>query len=163
MARRAPYEFGCKVSVATTSKRGWLVGIKALHGNPYDGHTLKAAHGQVEQLTGVKPTELFVDRGYRGAQHHPADTQVYLSGRKLTGTLKRLLRRRSAIEPVIGHLKQDHRMKRNYLKGQAGDQINALLVGSGFNLRKLMRVFFWPILGWPESEPELELPLPTPA
>ena len=85
-----------------------------------------------------------MDRGYRGAQHHPADTQVYLSGRKLSGTLKRLLRRRSAIEPVIGHLKQDHRMKRNYLKGQAGDQINALLVGSGFNLRKLLRVFFWP-------------------
>jgi IS5 family transposase len=157
------YEFGCKVSVATTSKRGWVVGIKALPGNPYDGHTLKAAHAQVEQLTGVKPTELFVDRGYRGAQHHPADTQVYLSGRKLSGTLKRLLRRRSAIEPVIGHLKQDHRMKRNYLKGQAGDQINALLVGSGFNLRKLLRVFFWLILRWPESEPQLELPLPAPA
>ena len=157
------YEFGCKVSVATTSKRGWVVGIKALPGNPYDGHTLKAAHAQVEQLTGVKPTELFVDRGYRGAQHHPADTQVYLSGRKLSGTLKRLLRRRAAIEPVIGHLKQDHRMKRNYLKGQAGDQINALLVGSGFNLRKLFRVFFWPLFGWPESEPKLELPLPAPA
>lgn len=157
------YEFGCKVSVATTSRRGWVVGIKALHGNPYDGHTLKAAHAQVEQLTGVKPTELFVDRGYRGAQHHPVDTQVYLSGRKLSGTLKRLLRRRAAIEPVIGHLKQDHRMKRNYLKGQAGDQINALLVGSGFNLRKLLRVFFWPIFGWPESKLELKLPLPAAA
>jgi hypothetical protein len=60
------YEFGCKVSVATTSKRGWVVGIKALHGNPYDGHTLKAAHAQVEKLTGVKTTEIFVDRGYRG-------------------------------------------------------------------------------------------------
>jgi IS5 family transposase len=153
------YEFGCKVSVATTSKRGWVVGIKALHGNPYDGHTLKTAHAQVEQLTGVKPTQLFVDRGYRGAQHHPADTQVYLSGRKLSGTLKRLLRRRAAIEPVIGHLKQDHRMKRNYLKGQTGDQINALLVGSGFNLRKLLRGFFYLLLGWPESAPELKLPL----
>ena len=157
------YEFGCKVSVATTSKRGWVVGIQALHGNPYDGHTLKAAHAQVEQLTGVKPTELFVDRGYRGAQHHPADTQVYLSGRKLSGTLKRLLRRRAAIEPVIGHLKQDHRMKRNYLKGQAGDQINALLVGSGFNLRKLLRVFFCLLFGWPESGLELKLPLPAAA
>jgi IS5 family transposase len=157
------YEFGCKVSVVTTSKRGWVVGIKALHGNPYDGHTLKAAHAQVEQLTGVRPTELFVDRGYRGAQHHPADTQVYLSGRKLSGTLKRLLRRRAAIEPVIGHLKQDHRMKRNYLQGQAGDQINALLVGSGFNLRKLLRVFFCLLFGWPESELELKLPLPAAA
>jgi IS5 family transposase len=157
------YEFGCKVSVATTSKRGWVVGIKALPGNPYDGHTLKAAHAQVAKLTGVQPTELFVDRGYRGAQHHPADAQVYLSGRKLSGRLKRLLRRRSAIEPVIGHLKQDHRMKRNYLQGQAGDQINALLVGSGFNLRKLLRVFFWLFRGWPEPAAQINLQLPAAA
>jgi IS5 family transposase len=115
------YEFGCKVSVVTTSKRGWVVGIEALHGNPYDGHTLKAAHAQVAKLTGVTPEEILVDRGYRGAQHHPEDTKVYLSGRKLSGRLKRLLRRRAAIEPVIGHLKQDHRMKRNYLQGKNGD------------------------------------------
>jgi transposase, IS5 family len=157
------YEFGCKVSVATTSKRGWVVGIKALHGNPYDGHTLKGAHAQVAKLTGVKPEALFVDRGYRGAQHHPEDTKVYLSGRKLSGRLKRLLRRRAAIEPVIGHLKQDHRMKRNYLQGPAGDEINALLVGSGFNLRKLLRVFFWPIFGWVEQKLEIKLPLPATA
>src|SRR5205085_3482246 len=63
------YEFGCKVSVVTTSKRGWVVGIEALHGNPYDGHTLKGAHAQVTKLTGVKPEEMFVDKGYRGTQH----------------------------------------------------------------------------------------------
>jgi len=157
------YEFGCKVSVVTTSKRGWVVGIAALHGNPYDGHTLKAAHAQVEQLTGVKPAEIFVDKGYRGTQHHPENVQVYLSGRKLSGTLKRLLRRRSAIEPVIGHLKQDHRMKRNYLQGKEGDQINALLVGCGFNLRKLTRVFFWLIFGWPDPTLEIKLALPAAA
>jgi len=67
------------------------------------------------------------------------------------------------IEPVIGHLKQDHRMKRNYLQGQPGDQINALLVGSGFNLRKLLRVFFCLLFGWPEQELELKLPLPAAA
>jgi len=148
------YEFGCKVSVVTTSKRGWVVGIKALHGNPYDGHTLKGAHAQVAQLTGVKPEEMFVDKGYRGTQHHPENVAVYISGRKLSGTLKRLLRRRSAIEPVIGHLKQDHRMKRNYLQGKNGDCINALLVGCGFNLRKLLRVFFWLMFGWPEVQTE---------
>jgi IS5 family transposase len=148
------YEFGCKVSVVTTSKRGWVVGIEALHGNPYDGHTLKAAHAQVAKLTGVTPEEIFVDRGYRGAQHHPEDTKVYLSGRKLSGRLKRLLRRRAAIEPVIGHLKQDHRMKRNYLQGKNGDCINALLVGCGFNLRKLLRVFFWLLFGGPEVATE---------
>src|SRR5215216_2694684 len=148
------YEFGCKVSVVTTSQRGWVVGIEALHGNPYDGHTLKAAHAQVAKLTGVSPAEIFVDKGYRGSQHHPENVAVYISGRKLSGTLKRLLRRRSAIEPVIGHLKQDHRMKRNYLQGKNGDCINALLVGCGFNLRKLLRVFFWLLFGWVEEETE---------
>src|SRR6266851_2097701 len=151
------YEFGCKVSVVTTSKRGWVVGIAALHGNPYDGHTLKAAHAQVAKLTGVTPEEIFVDKGYRGTAHHPEGVAVYLSGRRLKGTLKRLLRRRSAIEPVIGHLKQDHRMKRNYLQGKNGDCINALLVGCGFNLRKLLRVFFWLIFGWPEQALEINL------
>ena len=148
------YEFGCKVSVVTTSKRGWVVGIAALHGNPYDGHTLKAAHAQVAKLTGVAPEEVFVDKGYRGTEHHPEGVAVYISGRRLKGTLKRLLRRRSAIEPVIGHLKQDHRMKRNYLQGPDGDCINALLVGCGFNLRKLLRVFFWLIFAWPDVETE---------
>lgn len=155
------YEFGCKVSVVTTSKRGWVVGIEALHGNPYDGHTLKGAHAQVAKLTGVKPAEMFVDKGYRGTQHHPANVAVYISGRKLSGTLKRLLRRRSAIEPVIGHLKQDHRMKRNYLQGKAGDQINALLVGCGFNLRKLTRVFLRLFFDWSDQEVEVAPVLTT--
>jgi IS5 family transposase len=149
------YEFGCKVSVVTTSQRGWVVGIEALHGNPYDGHTLKTAHAQVAKLTGVTPAEIFVDKGYRGKEHHPENVAVYISGRKLSGRLKRLLRRRSAIEPVIGHLKQDHRMKRNYLQGKNGDCINALLVGCGFNLRKLLRVFFCLIFGGAEEETEL--------
>ena len=90
---------------------------------------------------------MFVDKGYRGKSIIRKASRSIISGRKLSGTLKRLLRRRSAIEPVIGHLKQDHRMKRNYLQGKTGDRINALLVGSGFNLRKLIRVFFWLILG----------------
>jgi IS5 family transposase len=136
------YEFGCKVSVVTKSKNSWIVGVDAVHGNPYDGHTLKAAHAQVEKITGVKPEEIFVDKGYKRSDHHPQDAKVYMSGRKLKGTLRRLLRRRSAIEPVIGHMKQDHRMERNYLLGIEGDRINALLVGCGFNLRKLLRVFF---------------------
>jgi IS5 family transposase len=157
------YEFGCKVSVVTTSKRSWVVGIAALHGNPYDGHTLKAACAQVEKIAGVKPEEIFVDKGYRGAQHHPENVAVYISGRKLSGTLKRLLRRRSAIEPVIGHLKHDHRMTRNFLHGADGDRINALLVGCGFNLRKLTRVFFWLIFGWADPTLEIELALPAAA
>src|SRR5437868_14495982 len=89
------YEFGCKVSVVTTSKRGWVVGFEALHGNPYDGHTLKAAHAQVAKLTGVTPQEIFVDKGYRGPEHHPENVADYLSGRKLSVRLKRWLRRRA--------------------------------------------------------------------
>ena len=136
------YEFGCKVSVVTTSKNNWVVGVDAVHGNPYDGHTLKAAHAQVWKITGIKPEDIFVDKGYKGSAHHPEGANVYISGRRLKGTLRKLLRRRSAIEPVIGHLKQDHRMGRNYLMGTEGDRINAMLTGCGFNLRKLLRVFF---------------------
>lgn len=136
------YEFGCKVSVVATSKRGWVVGIDAVHGNPYDGHTLKAAIDQMEQVAGARPKEIFADRGYRGSEHHPADAAVYLSGRRgLKGVLKACLRRRSAIEPGIGHLKSDHRLERNPLLGQNGDRMHAMLAGCGFNLRKLLRVF----------------------
>ena len=95
-----------------------MVGIDAEHGNPYDGATLKAAVAQVERLTSVKPEEAFVDQGYRGSEHHPEGVAVYLSGRKnLSGRLTQLLRRRSAIEPVIGHTKQDHGLERNHLRG----------------------------------------------
>ena len=136
------YEFGCKVAVVTTNESNWIVGIEARHGNPYDGATLKPALAQVEKLTGVKPEAAFVDQGFRGNNHHPEGVAVYLSGkRKLTGKLKALLKRRSAIEPVIGHGKHDHGMGRNYLRGEAGDRVNALLSGCGFNLRKLWRVF----------------------
>ena len=62
--------------------------------------------------------------------------------------MRKWLKRRSAIEPIIGHLKHDHRMDRNYLKGKVGDKMNALLAGSGFNIRKLLRAFVFPILEW---------------
>lgn len=137
-----PYEFGCKVAVVTTARSNWVVGVEAVHENPYDGATLSPALSQVERLTQVRPEEAFVDRGFKGTAHHPEDVAVYVSGRKrLTRTLRALLRRRAAIEPVIGHLKHDHRMERNHLLGQEGDRVNALLTGCGFNLRKLWRFF----------------------
>lgn len=162
------YEFGCKVSVVTTSRRGWVVGIDAWHGNPYDGHTLKEAMAQVERLNGKRPLQAFVDQGYRGSDHHPKDVEVFVSGRRgLKPSLKRWLRRRSAIEPVIGHLKQDHRMERNPLLGKEGDRMHAMLSGSAFNLRKLLRAFFlflfgWDILGKQESENPVSLSLVQP-
>lgn len=134
------YEFGCKVVLVTTSATNWIVGTAAVHGNPYDGATLGDAIAQVSHLTGVVPKQAAVDKGFRGGKYHPEGLQVLVAGtRKFSGVLKRLVKRRSAIEPVIGHLKQDHALKRNFLQGKQGDQINALLAACGFNLRKLYR------------------------
>jgi IS5 family transposase len=142
------YEFGCKASVATTSKSNWVVGTHALHGNPYDGHTLRGAIAQVERLTGHSPQDVMVDQGYRGHGYEgPAIVHVVRSiPKRATRALRRMLKRRAAIEPTIGHLKSGNRMDRNYLTGQEGDRINALLSAAGYNLRKLLRwVAFAPI------------------
>jgi transposase, IS5 family len=136
------YEFGCKVRLVTTNRASWIVGIDAESGNPYDGATLKPSLAQVERLTGVKVKEAFVDKGYRGSEHHPKEVSVYLSGRRKLGRrLTKMLKRRSAIEPVIGHTKHDHGMERNHLLGKAGDRINAMLSGCAWNLKKLWREF----------------------
>jgi IS5 family transposase len=143
------YEFGCKVAIVTTSKSNWVVGVAARHGNPYDGATLKSSIDQAERLSGVRPKEAFVDRGYRGKEHHPEDVKIHITGQhKAEGALKKHFKRRNAIEPVIGHEKQDHGLGRNHLKGQEGDRINALLAGCGFNLRKLLRAFSCVLRSW---------------
>jgi IS5 family transposase len=138
------YEFGCKVSIASTSKDNWVVGAQALHGNPYDGHTLQGALEQVERLTGWTMAHAYCDRGYRGNPPRLADTTVHVcKGRKPTMTRAawNWVRRRVAVEPIISHLKLDHRMARNHLKGVDGDRMNALLAGCGYNIRKLLREF----------------------
>lgn len=135
---RVRYEFGCKVSLATTLDRGFVVGMRSLPGNPYDGHTLDEALEQVTILTGAAPRLAVVDRGYRG--HGVTKTRVLISGtrRGLTPTLAKLLRRRSAIEPEIGHMKTDGRLARCPLKGTQGDAIFAVLCGCGHNIRKIL-------------------------
>ncbi|MGA9252753.1 MAG: IS5 family transposase [Roseobacter sp.] len=133
------YEFGTKVSVATTNRGGFVVGMRALPGNPYDGHTLGEALEQVEILTDQKPAMAFVDRGYRG--HGVENVKVFISGAKrgVTRTIAKLLRRRSAIEPMIGHMKNDGRLTRCPLKGTEGDAIFAVLCGCGHNIRMILR------------------------
>jgi IS5 family transposase len=135
---RVRYEFGCKVSVATTLTEGFVVGLRALPGNPYDGHTLTEALEQVEILTERRPRLAVVDRGYRG--HGVEGTQVLISGsqRGLTPALAKALRRRSSIEPEIGHMKTDGRLARCGLKGTMGDAVFAVLCGCGHNLRKIL-------------------------
>ena len=138
------YEFGNKVSVASTSKESFVVGMKSLPGNPFDGHTLKAAIEQVISLSGVTPKEAYVDRGYKGHgidNGALANLKVWMAGTKrgVTRAINKKLKRRNALEPVIGHLKSDGRLSRNFLKGTEGDAINAILSGAGHNLRKILR------------------------
>ena len=135
------YEFGNKVSLVVTSERSWIVGVKALHGNPYDGHTLDGAIKQSVSLTNVEPKHIMVDKGYRGHKYQGSGL-VHIAGRipkMATRTFRKMLKRRSAIEPTIGHLKSDHRLERNFLKGKEGDKINALMSAIGYNFRKLLR------------------------
>lgn len=135
------YEFGCKVSLVITHKQGLALSCGAFHGNPYDGHTLKDSLAHAEKLSSSKIERAFLDKGYKG--HKITDKRIYISGQKrgMTASLKKLLKRRSAIEPHIGHLKQEGKMGRNFLKGVIGDKINALLCGVGHNLRLIVRHF----------------------
>jgi IS5 family transposase len=136
-----PYEFGVKVSLATTlhrSKGGQFIAhVKAMPGNPYDGHTLAAVLPDIEAQISAPLIRVVADRGYRGHNAPPdMHLKVYIAGqkRRVTAAIKRQLRRRSAIEPVIGHAKADHRLGRNFLKGAHGDAANAVLAAAGYNL-----------------------------
>jgi len=143
------YEFGVKVGMASTSRDNWIVGVRTFHGNPYDGHTLSSTLNHVEQSTDWSIKDAYVDLGYRGHDYE-GDTTVHIVNykrmKRLTRAVKYWCKRRAAIEPIIGHVKSDNRMSRNYLKGIEGDMINAVLCASGFNMRKLLAVFlFLPI------------------
>ena len=145
------YEFGVKTSIAITHKSNFVIGIKALHGNPYDGHTLKEALDQVEEITGVRPESGYVDLGYR--KHNETQTNIHIARTKAarrTYALRKDMKRRNAVEPVIGHLKSDGHLGRNYLKGSVGDKINALFSGIGHNLRLILRKLrlFWLFILW---------------
>lgn len=138
------YEFGCKVSITTTHKQGLVIGSHALPENPYDGHTLKPTLASAERITGRKIKEAFLDRGYKGhgveVDPDRNHTQIFISGQKrgITPSLKKQLKRRSAIEPMIGHMKQEGKLGLCRLKGIIGDQFNALLTGVGHNLRLIL-------------------------
>jgi IS5 family transposase len=139
----APYEFGVKASIVTTNARApggqFVLHAKALPGSPYDGHTLSGVIDATEKLTGCAIERAYVDKGYRG--HHTANPyRVFISGQKrgVFGLIKRELRRRSAIEAVIGHMKTDGHLGRCYLKGREGDAANAILSAVGYNFRLVL-------------------------
>jgi IS5 family transposase len=134
------YEFGNKASFASTSLEGFVVGALGLHGNPYDGHTLSPQLEQVERLCGGRRIgRVFVDRGYRG-HGYTGPVEVHIcDNRKRSRSLRRWARRRSAIEALLGHMKNDGRLGRNYLQGKEGDRFNVVLCAAGQNLRFLLR------------------------
>jgi transposase, IS5 family len=141
-----PYEFGVKVSVATTLKRckggQFVTHVQALPGNPYDGHTLARVIPAIEAILGNTIERVHTDAGYRGHNAPPEyKFKVYTAKqkRRVAPHIKREMKRRSAIEPVIGHLKNEHRMDRNYLAGRNGDANNAILAAVGYNFRRLIR------------------------
>lgn len=152
----APYEFGVKVSIATTLKRSkggqFALHAMALPGNPYDGHTLARVIPDMQALTGADVTRILADAGYRG--HNAPEShkfRVFTQGQKrgVSQAVKKMMKRRAAVEPVIGHIKNEHRMSRNYLAHSAGDAVNAILAAAGYNfrlllnwLRLLLRLFF---------------------
>lgn len=139
-----PYEFGVKVSIVATNARApggmFVLHAKTLPHRPYDGHTLKEAIQGAQTLTGIKIERAYVDKGYRGHEVE-RPTGVYISGQKrgVFGVIKRELKRRSAIEAVIGHLKTDGHLGRCYLKGRDGDAANATLTAIGHNLRLILK------------------------
>src|SRR5262245_47625377 len=135
---RSPYEFGVKVSIVATNRCApagqFVLHAQSLPGNPYDGHTLNDAIEGAQRLTGLQIVRAYVDKGYRG-HDAPNPRRVFISGQKrgVFGVIKRELRRRSAIEPLIGHMKEEGHLGRCFLKGHAGDAANAILTAVGHN------------------------------
>ena len=136
------FEFGVKAGIVTTSKEGFVVAMQAHHGNPYDGHTLAADLAAAQRIIGraLENTDVYVDRGYRGSGYDgPATVHVVERIKKsYTRATRKWLKRRAAIEPEIGHMKNQGCLGKNYLRGTLGDKLNAILCGCGHNIRKML-------------------------
>ena len=137
------YEFGNKSGIAKTGS-GLIVSAIAFEGSPYDGHTLGAHLEQIIRLTGHTPKEAVTDRGYRGRKK-VSGTEISIPTSGISGQsyyqkqkARKKFRKRAGIEPVIGHLKSDHKMMRNYLRGSRGDAINTMMAAAAYNMRHWM-------------------------
>lgn len=137
------YEFGCKVGYVTSAKGNWILGAQAFSNNPYDGHTLQKSLEQAKRLSNIVIEQAACDQGYRG--HGIKDANILIVPRRKKGAsqaIRHWWRRRNAIEPIIGHQKSDHRLNRNQLAGELGDQLNVIFSACGFNIKKLRRAFW---------------------
>ena len=135
------YEFGVKVGIVSTNKESFVLAAKSLPGNPFDGHTLQECLDQAVRVSHVQPQQVYTDRGYRGHGCNTDSLKVWIAGAKrgVSKAIHKKLKRTNAIEPVIGHMKSDGRLARNFLKGVEGDAMNALLCAAGHNLRKILK------------------------
>jgi IS5 family transposase len=141
------YEFGSKVSIITTKKSGVIIGALNIPTNDYDAHTVDPAFEQQQRLTGIILKRAFMDRGYRGISQVrgtkieiPKPFTPSLNGYQQQ-QLMNGFKRRAAIEPRIGHLKEDHRLSRNYYKGIKGDNINVMLAAAAMNFKRMINIY----------------------
>jgi IS5 family transposase len=141
------YEFGSKVSIITTKKSGVIIGALNIAENDYDAHTVDPAFEQQQRLTGITLKRAFMDRGYKGIQEIrgtrieiPKPFNKQLSNYQQQ-QLKEGFKRRAAIEPKIGHLKEDHRLSRNFYKGIKGDNINVMLAAAAMNFKRMINIW----------------------
>jgi transposase, IS5 family len=136
------YEFGSKVSILIDQQTGVIKGAINFTQTMHDSKTLPEVLEQYERLNDQQPKEVYVDRGYRGIKSYKETSiLIPIPDKKISKTQRKRHSRRSAIEPTIGHLKQDYRLCRNFLKGIAGDNINVILSAAAWNFRR--RIILW--------------------
>ena len=152
------YEYGNKVSIASTAKSNIIVGVVSHEKNIHDSHTLPDVLEHIDQSRGKKAKQATCDRGYRG-KNKVNGTDIVLpkpplkrDNRYQRDKKRKQCRRRAAIEPIIGHLKSDFRLSRNFLKGINGDEINLLMAAAAWNLKKWLVAFFGLLFGWKSGE-----------
>jgi IS5 family transposase len=141
------YEYGTKASIVITKESGVIVGVSAHKNNTHDSKTLEAALTSANHHRTLPIKEAICDRGYRGVKEVLGTTICIPDKPKKRDTnyqkeqKRQKFKRRAAIEPIIGHLKSDYRLSRNYLKGFVGDEINLLLAATAWNLKKWINHF----------------------
>lgn len=149
-----PYEYGAKASIASTAQSNLIVGVISHERNLHDNHTLPEILKHVEISRGKAVKQAVCDRGYRG-RSEVSGTRIILPGKALKkdsrnqkDRKRKQCKRRAAIEPIIGHLKSDFRLSRNYLKGVMGDHINLLMAACAWNLNQWLLAIFWLLFPW---------------
>ena len=152
------YEYGNKASIASTAKSNIIVGVVSHEKNIHDSRTLPDVLEHIDQSRGKKAEQATCDRGYRG-KNKVNGTDIVLpkpplkrDNRYQRDKKRKQCRRRAAIEPIIGHLKSDFRLSRNFLKGIKGDEINLLMAAAAWNLKKWLVAFFGLLFGWKSGE-----------